>query len=84
MSTTAMLSSSVLYTIPARHILILARPYETYLAKEFLEMETLSPLYHIEPGETVRHVENLSLFHTPVQPDPEDEEQLEKFISELL
>ena len=58
--------------------------YETYLSKEFLEMETLSPLYHIEPGETVRHVENLSLFHTPVQPDPEDEEQLEKFISELL
>lgn len=57
--------------------------YETYLTKEFLEMETLSPLYHIEPGETVRHVENLSLFRAHMQPNPDDEEQLEKFISEL-
>jgi len=57
--------------------------YETYMNKDFVEMETLSPLYEIKPGETVRHVENLTLFKINNAPNPKDDEQLEKFITKL-
>lgn len=35
---------------------------ETYTAGEFIELETLSPLCHLEPGETVEHIEYWWLF----------------------
>jgi hypothetical protein len=57
--------------------------YETYLNKDYAEMGTLSPLYEIKPGDTVRHVENLTLFKINNAPNPKDDEQLEKFIANL-
>ncbi|HEX3037588.1 MAG TPA: hypothetical protein VHO94_01170 [Oscillospiraceae bacterium] len=57
--------------------------YETYMNKDFVEMESLSPLYEIEPGDTVRHVENLTLFKIKNAPNPRDDEQLEKFITNM-
>ncbi|CAB1251271.1 conserved protein of unknown function [Ruminococcaceae bacterium BL-6] len=57
--------------------------YETYFCKDYAEMETLSPLYHIEPGESVRHVENLTLFRIDNIPDARNEQKLEEFIENL-
>jgi len=53
--------------------------YETYVCGDFVEMESLSPLYVIEPGEGIRHVENLSLLKEPFPADPADEDAIEKF-----
>ena len=55
--------------------------YETYVNKDYVEMESLSPLYNIEPGKGIRHVENLSLTKTIGQVDPSDEESIEAFIA---
>lgn len=57
--------------------------FETYLNKDYAELETLSPLYHVKPGETIRHVENLTLCKIHTEPNPADEAQLEKFIEKL-
>ena len=35
---------------------------ETYTAGAFIELETLAPLQHLEPGETAEHMEEWSLF----------------------
>ncbi len=56
--------------------------YETYVCKDYVEMETLSPLYSIEPGEGIRHVENLSLFKTDGN-CPTNEESIDKYIASL-
>lgn len=57
--------------------------FATYLNKDYLEMTSISPLYEIEPGDTIRHVENLALFKANNAPNPKDDEQLEKFIENL-
>ena len=62
----------------------LGASYETYVNADFLEMETLSPLYHIEPGDSVRHVENLTLQRIDQIPKPDDETELEAFAAELM
>lgn len=56
--------------------------YETYACGDYLEMQTLSPLYCIEPGEGIRHVENLSLFRTD-GPCPTDENSIDQYIASL-
>ncbi len=53
--------------------------YETYACGDFIEMESLSPLYGLEPGEGIRHVENLSLIKQPFPEGPTDEDVIEKF-----
>ncbi len=55
--------------------------YETYVCKDYVEMQTLSPLYTLEQGEGIRHVENLSLFKTGSQPLPEEDGAIDKYIS---
>lgn len=45
---------------------------ESYLCKDYAEIQSLSPLYGLEPGEGIRHVENISLFRTPEAPEQED------------
>jgi len=35
--------------------------FETFTNNEFLELETLGPLSHVPPGETIEHVETWSL-----------------------
>ena len=57
--------------------------FETYLNADFLEMETLSPLTTIRPGETLRHVENFSLFRVGEIPAPGDGNALEAFCKKL-
>lgn len=55
--------------------------YETYVNKDYVEMQSLSPLYNIEPGQGIRHVENLSLFKAPAAPvSPTDEDAIELFV----
>lgn len=56
--------------------------YETYLCKDYVEVETLSPLYNLEPGEAIRHVENISLFKSDGC-CPLDDDSISKYISEL-
>jgi len=57
--------------------------YETYVCKDYVEMESLSPLYSIEPGEGIRHVENLSLFKTEKAVFPTDEDKIDQYIADL-
>lgn len=57
--------------------------YETFICDDFLEMETLSPLCSIRPNETVRHVENWSLFRSDFTPSPTDEAQIQECIDKL-
>lgn len=38
--------------------------YEVYTAGSFIELETLAPIHHLEPGETAEHVERWNLFRT--------------------
>ncbi len=57
--------------------------YETYVSKDYVEMESLSPLYNIEPGEGIRHVENLSLTKATNCINPTDEDSIEKYIANL-
>ena len=70
--------SCLLYTSPD-----FDSSFETYVCKDFVALETMSPLYGIEPGETIRHVENLSLFHTGSSVHPTDEDAIQKFIDNL-
>ena len=57
--------------------------YETYCNGDYLSMETMSPLYQIEAGGALRHVESLSLFHTHSDVDPRDEGGIAKYIENL-
>ena len=56
---------------------------ETYMCKDFLEMQTVSPLYSLDPGEGIRHVENLFLIKKPAEFDPSNEDSVTKYIQEL-
>ncbi|WP_195984152.1 hypothetical protein [Clostridium sp. D33t1_170424_F3] len=57
--------------------------FETYLNGDYLAMETMSPLYTMEPGGAIRHVENLSLFHTNNCVHPQDEDGIAKYMDHL-
>ena len=56
---------------------------EVRLTADFTEIDSLSPLFRIEPGEGIKHVENLSLIHLEKAPDFSSEEGLDAF-AELL
>lgn len=56
--------------------------YETCVCGDYVEMQTLSPLYSIEPGEGIRHVENLSLFKTE-ESWPEDDDAIDSYFADL-
>lgn len=57
--------------------------FETYTSEHFLEMETLSPLYEVDFKETVRHVENWSLFRKEEVPSATDENALGAFVKQF-
>jgi hypothetical protein len=58
--------------------------YETSLSKDYVEMNSLSPIYGIEQGKAIRHVENLSIHKTPdFSASLDDEDAIEKFIKSL-
>lgn len=60
-----------------------ASSFEAYTDKNYISMETLSPLYTIEPREQVRHVENWSLFDTNSIPNSRDEADIDAFVNQL-
>lgn len=47
--------------------------YETYTNESIMEMESLSPLYTIQPGETKTHFEKWELYRDVTVPNNEDE-----------
>ncbi len=56
---------------------------QIYCAKDFLELTVQSPLYRIEPEDTVKHVENFSLFHTTITEKPNNNEAYQRFLDTL-
>lgn len=57
---------------------------EAFTYHELLELETLSPLYRLEPKEEVRHVENWSVFTVEKFPDTNNEDALDQFVNTNL
>lgn len=58
--------------------------FEAHVKEDFTELGSLSPLYRLEPGESIRHVENLSLYRTKGVFDPSDEDSVMGFIDKLI
>ena len=56
--------------------------YETYTCDFMLEMETLSPLMFLAPGETIEHIETWELYDNVKV--PENEEEVDKIIIPLV
>ena len=56
---------------------------EIRLTDDFTELNSLSPIFRIEPEEGIRHVENLSLFRVETPPDFSSEDGIARF-AELL
>lgn len=56
---------------------------EIGLQKDFIELQSLSPMYRIEPGQGIKHVENLSVFQTRNSVDPKDESGIARYIENL-
>lgn len=57
---------------------------EVRLTGDFSEISTLSPLFEVEPEETVKHVENLSLYHSEGIPVFSGESEIEKWAGQYL
>lgn len=57
--------------------------YRTRVGAQFADLDSFSPVYTVEPGEGIRHVENLSLFATRNGVNPVDETSIEGFIYHL-
>lgn len=57
--------------------------FEVLTDKNMLEIKTLSPLYEIEPGATVRHVENWSLSKYKTLPTFNNENEIQKLLESL-
>ena len=58
--------------------------FETFSNEEMLEIETLSPLRHLKPGEAVEHTEKWYLLGDAPQPASLHEEDLGEWIAPLL
>ncbi len=58
--------------------------FEGFVTADYLALETLSPLYRIAPGDSVRHVENFTLGYRPNLADPDfsDEASIAQWIAE--
>ena len=56
---------------------------ELCLQPDFSEIQSLSPIYRVEPGMGIKHVENLSIFRTRTCVDPEDEDGVERYFNNL-
>lgn len=58
--------------------------FESYVNDEFVELETLSPLMTLEPGEVTVSVEKWHVADGVKKPDAADEKNIEKEINALL
>ncbi len=70
--------------IPDAHYPDFGCNYETFTKDTFLEMETLSPLRALEPGQSVDHVETWHLFGGVTAPDSLEEGALEEWFAPFL
>lgn len=51
--------------------------------KDFTEIQSMSPMYHVEPGQEIKHVENLSVYNTSNCINPKDEDGILKYFDNL-
>ena len=58
--------------------------FETYICKNFLEMESLGELKTLAPGESVGHVENWELSVVEGGFDPKDEASVDGFAKKYI
>ena len=56
---------------------------EVCVEKDFTELQSLSPMYRVEPGQEIRHVENLSVYRTLNSIDPQNEDGIAKYMNHL-
>ncbi|XOQ44178.1 MAG: DUF1861 domain-containing protein [Clostridium sp.] len=57
---------------------------EVSLTEDFAELSSLSPMYEVKPGETIRHVENLALYHSGKPPVFVNEDEIAKWTEETF
>jgi hypothetical protein len=58
--------------------------YETFTKDDFIELESLSPLRELAPGQSVSHTETWHLFGGISAPDPLDESALAEWLAPFL
>ncbi len=58
--------------------------FETFSKEDFIEIETLSPLRQLAPGESVGHTETWHLFGGITEPDALEEAALERWLAPFL
>jgi hypothetical protein len=58
--------------------------FETFSNDEMLEIESLSPLVTLAPGESVSHTEHWYLFHLDTETQIDSEESLGKWLRPFL
>lgn len=56
---------------------------ETYICNDYAELRSLSPLTTVEPGETLRYVENIALLHSQDLKFGVPEEEVDSFVRDL-
>lgn len=54
--------------------------YESYTNDVFLEMESLSPLIEVKPGDNIEHIEKWELYDNVPMP-ADDEAEIEKALA---
>ncbi|HHU78641.1 MAG: hypothetical protein ACOX27_01330 [Caldicoprobacterales bacterium] len=54
--------------------------YETYTNDYMMEMESLSPLTRLEPGDTINHLEEWELIENVSRPAADNEEDIQKVV----
>ena len=57
--------------------------FEAEVTRDYAELTSLSPIYRMEPGEIIKHVENISIFETKVIPDTDDKGSIAGYIDSL-
>lgn len=58
--------------------------FETYTDAEMIEIESLSPLHHLQPGDAVAHTETWNLFGSLPQPSSLKEDDLARWVAESI
>jgi hypothetical protein len=78
------------YTVMKRYVHNPQAPYpdfgcsmEVGFRKNYAEITSLSPIFRVEPGEGIKHVENLSLSQTRNSVNPIDEEGIASYINHI-
>ena len=54
-----------------------------YAGDSFVQLESISPMYGLEPGQAIRHVENFTLYHSDALPQNPKESAIQSFIDNL-